>query len=156
MALSVLLPAVSPCTSHDACEQYVENLLSVVQNFLQSNPASNVICGMDAYDPASQILAHKLSASINWLRVRCYTFQDQALNEARQIGLDFCQSTAEPYKRYTPICWMWQQLAVCAQCNFQPEAFVLLGDDTKIIPTRWVEQLLGGAAQPPLCILTSK
>ena len=146
MALSVLLPAVSPCTSHDACEKYVEDLTSAVQDFLQNNPASNVICGMDAHDPASQILANKVAASTNRLRVRCYTFQDQALHEARQTGLDFCHWIAEPYKRYTPICWMWQQLAVHAQCNFQPEAFVLLGDDTKITPARWVEKALGGAA----------
>ena len=144
MALSVLLPARSPCTDHDACEKYVGILLSAVQDFLQNNPASNVICGMDAHDPASQILANRLGASSSRLRVRCYTFQDQALDEAKQTGLNFCQWIAEPHKRYTPICWMWQQLAIYAQCNFQPEAFVLLGDDVKITPARWVEQVLGG------------
>lgn len=53
---------------------------------------------------------------------------------------------AEPYKRYTPLCWMWQQLAIYAQCHFHPEAFVLLGDDSKLTLARWVEQVLGGAA----------
>lgn len=146
MALSVLLPALSPSTVHDACEQYVENLLSALQDFLQHNPASNVVCGMDAHDPASQILAKKLGASSSRLRVRCYTFQDQALHEAKQTGLDFCHWIAKPYKRYTPICWMWQQLAICAQCNFQPEASVLLGDDIRVTPAKWVGQVLGGAA----------
>ena len=76
MTLSVLLPAVSPCTSHDAREKYVANLLSAMQDFLQNNPASNVICGMDAHDSASEILGDKLATSTNRLRdsVRCYTF----------------------------------------------------------------------------------
>ena len=70
MTLSILLPAVSPCTSHDACEKYVENLLSAIQDFLQNNPASNVICGIDAHDSASEILADKLAASTNRLRTQ--------------------------------------------------------------------------------------
>lgn len=114
MALSILLPAVSPRTRLKACEKYVEDLLSAVHDFLQDSSALNVICGMDADDPASQILATKLAAqhaSASLLRVHCYTFQDEALRKARQTGLEFCRLVAKPNERYTPMCWMWQQLA---------------------------------------------
>lgn len=147
MALSILLPAVSPHTSLNACEKYVEDLLSAVQDLLHDSPALNVICGMDANVPAGQIFANKLAAphaSASLLRVHLYTFQDEALDKARQTGLEFCRVVAKPNERYTPICWMWQQLAICAQYTFQPEAFVLLGDDIKVQPKRWAEEVLGG------------
>lgn len=85
MTLSVLLPAVSPCTSHDAREKYVANLLSAMQGFLQNNPASNVICGMDAHDSASEI-ADKLAASTNRLRVRCYTFKIRRFTRPNKLS----------------------------------------------------------------------
>lgn len=147
MALSVLLPAVSPRTSLIACEKYVEDLLSAVHDLLNGSPALNVICGMDAVDPASQILADRLAAqhdSASLQRLQLCTFQDKPPRQARQAGLDFCRLVAKPNERYTPICWMWQQLAIHAQYHFQPEAFVLLGDDIKVQPTRWAEQVLGG------------
>ena len=139
--LSILLPAVSPRTDRKASEKYVEELLSAAHDILQSNPASNVICGMDALDPASRILANKL---VDSTRLHCYIFQEEALQKARQAGLQFCGWMAKASnRRYSPLCWMWQELALYAERTFQPEAFVLLGDDIKITPVGWVEQVLG-------------
>lgn len=68
-------------------------------------------------------------------RLHVFIFSEHELHNARQRGLTFCRVVDAPSnKRYTPMCWMWEQLAVHAHHHFQPAAFVLLGDDTQITP----------------------
>ena len=145
MALSILLPAVSLCKGREAGEKYVQELLGRQLDFLQQNPAGNVIFGMDACDPASCILANRLATSTGLQRVRVVIFSTHELHQARRRGLRFGRSVADSAAdaRFTPMCWMWEQLAVYAHRHLQPEAFVLLGDDTQITPAIWVDQVLG-------------
>lgn len=100
---------------------------------------------MDACDPASCILANRLATSTGLQRLHVVIFSEHELQQATQRGLTCCRSVvdAPSNKRYTPMCWMWERLALYAHHHLQAAAFVLLGDDTQTAPTTWVEQVLG-------------
>ena len=144
MSLSILLPATSrsPQKGYVACETYVETLLRTIHGFLHHNPTSNVVCGMDADDPASRLFSSKLMASPSRSKIACHIFQEQGLIKAKQMGLSLSNGYASN-RHAAPICWMWQKMALHAQHKFQSEAMVLLGDDTKVSPNKWVQKALG-------------
>ena len=89
MSVAILLPAASPHCHREqpSCSAYVSELMSTIEKLLTNNPSANVVCGMDADDPARQLFAVMIAESHVANRAACHTFTTAALQLARHDAL---------------------------------------------------------------------
>ena len=108
--------------------------------------SASVVVGMDADDPATAIFSEMIHRHSSCHHVKCVIFHANDLCRARQEALGLIGATFEASKdRYTPLCWIWGQLAQAAMQHYQPEALLLLGDDVEVAPVTRVQMVLGKA-----------
>lgn len=147
LTLAVLLPASSVgCSGHTAHEHYAQQICKSILQFLESNPAVKMVCGMDDLDPARPLMFGAINrhCAVHAKKVTLHKFKTADLTNA--VARSSSLSNPHMTKSDTataPICWMWGELALLAVRNHRVDLCILLGDDTEISPKSWAYLVTG-------------
>lgn len=147
--IAILLPASSAGFQNYASQNlYAERLCSHISQFVCATAAVRVICGMDELDPAQPLVARAVDQDpVLKDRVTQCTFTSSDLAEAKARSFKAletgCKTSVGSQAQAAPICWMWAELAGLAVHLHGADYFVLLGDDTEVLPDQWARLLLG-------------
>ena len=150
--LAILLPFTSRCYQTE--EEGEEALHAAFHRILPNSPEGLIVVGVDDDEkllPAVKRLVSK-NQNIVLLVLDRAALDRRASVAAHAQVVDLAASVdgtkrMEEDSRPTPICYIWEAMAMYAVNHHACTAFILLGDDIQISPSDWSRMIIGRSKQ---------
>lgn len=148
--LAILLPFTSRCfESEDLSLKALEEAVHRLSP-LNNGAQAFLFVGVDRQDPIFQSLGQ-----LSYLKedqVILHPLDKEKLDKLAGVGLREIGGASNHVRgaspSVTPLCRIWEEMAVAAACLHNATAFVFLGDDIKLNPSNWSQIIIGKPKQP--------